>query len=307
VSFEDWKRERDAAAEEEEAAPPSSEAAPESEVMPESRAGTSVGRFDVAERSPGKLTLIARSRTDTFAVKWAVVVASVLLPFLLAASTFAVQPAPMLAGMFIGITVSVIYMIDFARVATQGMLRATERSFAIASAAGAQGAGYRTVPQSDGVVVAVDGREMGEAIRDVKVLAEVLPNQGGTQVFRVYVIFEKSIVTLEATRNRLVALRLASLVRNALGMAPLTEIDGELPTLGGCAMLFVLVIFELAVVAGGVVGIATASESTRGPVNPVHAGLIGVAMVACMFVVQRLSAMPMRGVMKAHWRENLGL
>lgn len=91
----------------------------------------SLGRFDVEERTDGRVRLVARSRTQTHAMRWGRWPAAVVLVGLCGwgATLNPVMPC-FLLGMG-GVMYAVIVMIDFTRLAALGVFSTVEHSLEI--------------------------------------------------------------------------------------------------------------------------------------------------------------------------------
>lgn len=264
-----------------------------------------VGRFEVVERSDECLKLVSRSRSEAYAVRWGAVAGAVLFPAgCVASAMYGGQVMALMIGMFGGIMVAVLMMLDFARIATAGTFTMTERSLEILRSQ-ADMTGYR---EGSGAAVALwmDGRLSRERLRDVLVLAEPPLTQGARAIFRVYLVLERGIVTLEVTRNKLAALRLASLVRRTLGLPPLEAIGDEHIIGTGCLVTALVVVLELTVVAAGIFLIATTTQRDFATADVTLVGVITTGMVLSMIGVKYLCAIPVGRAVRDHVRLNLG-
>lgn len=255
------------------------------------------GRFDVVERGSGRLSLVARSRTQTHHVKWLMLVIAVLLPAGVAAGSLVHPLLPVFLLLFGGTSFSIVAAIDFTRVASAESISTVERSFEIAPATN-EGS-YRDAGTSSAAVI-VDGREVPGPILDVRVLSEAIPRSGGKAIHRVYVVLPREVLTLESTYARAQAMRLASIVREALGMdGPVAGGGREVPTASGCLWSGLFYVLAVCLPLAGAPAAAYASD-WRGQTAA------AVALVAATIALEHLFAVPMRRAVREHIREHLG-
>jgi hypothetical protein len=253
----------------------------------------SIGRFDIEERTARRLRLVARSRTQSFAMQWGRWPAALVLLLLCAWGAVMNPIAPSFFIGFGGITYAIIVMSDFPRVATRGVFSTVERSFVVESSSSES---YRENERHAYVVV--DGRAMSSPVRDVHVLCESVFRSEGQETCRVYVILEDQIITLETTGSRVTALRLAGLVRASAGLSPLAGTGGaEIPAGTGC--LWSVLFYVVATIAPFVVAPLPTLVTSIGA-KVACAGLLVVGLV----VLEHLFALPMRRAVRAHIRKN---
>lgn len=224
----------------------------------------------------------------------------------MASAAYGGQTMAIMIMLIAGLMLSFAVMADFGRAASSGLFVMAERSLEISRRAAGAG-GYRSGAGTTQTTVVLDGREMGEALHDVKVLSETPPGRNAKTVYRVYLVFERTIVTLEVTRSLLVAIRLAGLVRRALRSQPSERVGSETPTGGGCLVTGVMVIAEIGVVAAGIGALVTTTDRELGAGGVDTVGVIATGTVIAMFAVQRLLALPMRRAMREHVLQNLGI
>jgi hypothetical protein len=250
-----------------------------------------IGRFEVMERTDKRLLLFARSRTQThhlMQARWYLAALVVALPAL-GASWDRAAAAVLL--FLTSIAFAIVVMIDFMRLATEGKIASVEHRFDLEP--GTEDS-YRGVASAGRLVI--DDRALTMPIRDVRVLSETIP-RGGEEVCRVYVILDEVIVALESTKSRVVALRIAGLVRKSLGMAPLSGVQREMPvgTGGGWAVLFFFVALVAPMICAPM-GMALA---------PSRVAALGAAFVVVLVGLEHVLAIPMREAAGAYIERNL--
>lgn len=252
-----------------------------------------IGRFDVEQNAGGRLVLVARSRTQTGAVeraRWYLGALVVFLPALGGAAWGGIAAAFFLG--LTGIVFAVIVMVDFNRLASEGSIVVVEHRFDLERGTPES---YRDMRSSGRLVV--DDRPMALPIHDVRVISETV-SKTGAEICRVYVVLEGTVLLLDTTESRVTALRLASLVRKAIGT--------ELPSghrhfsaaAGGAwtaAFFFVAFVMPLLV----------APMATVFAASPLHVALLGGAVVAGLVGMQYALAIPMRAAVADYIERNL--